>query len=89
VVARGLQAVVLQQLLDALVVQGRPLELEEQQLGLDLRALLLHARHQRAVGRVGGVDGEAQARIGPGAADEVDDRLQLGHRGREPRAVEV
>ncbi len=44
---------------------------------------------ERAVGGVGGVDREAQVRVGPGAPDQVADRLQLGHRLGEARAVEL
>ena len=89
VVARRLQPVGAQQLLDAVVVDGGPLELEEEQLGLHRRAALLHARQQRAVGRIGRVDREAQHRVGAGAAEAVDDRLELGHGGGQPRAVEL
>ena len=89
VVARGLQAVGGQQLVRALVVDGRPLELEEEQLGLHRRGLLLHAREQRAIGRVGGVDGKAQHRVVAGAAEAVDDRLELGHGGGQLRSVEL
>ena len=89
VVARGLQAVGAQQLVGALVVDRRPFELEEEQLGLHRRGLLLDAREQRAVGRVGGVDGEAQHRVVAGAAEAIDDRLELGHRGGELGAVEL
>ena len=48
----------------------------------------MHAREQRAVDRIGGVDREAQLRVGADAADEVGDLLQLGHRGGELGAVE-
>ena len=50
---------------------------------------LLHAREQRAVGRIGRVDREAQHRVGAGAAEAVDDRLELGHGRGQPRAVEL
>jgi hypothetical protein len=89
VMARGLQPVGPQQLVDTVVVEGGPFELEEEQLGLDRRAELLHPREQRAVGGVGGVDGEAQHRVGARAAQAVDDRLQLGHGGGQARAVEL
>ena len=67
----------------------RPFELEEQQLGLHRRALLLDARQQRAVGGIGGVDGEAQHRVVAGAAEAIDDRLELGHGGGELGRVEL
>ena len=89
VVARRLQPVGAQQLLDAVVVDGGPLELEEEQLGLHRRGALLHARQQRPVGRVGRVDREAQHRVGAGAAEAVDDRLELGHGGGQHRTVEL
>ena len=88
VVARGLQALGGEQLVGALVVDRRPFELEEEQLGLHRRALLLDAREQRAVGRIGGVDGEAQHRVVAGASQPIDDRLELGHGGGELGAVE-
>ena len=38
---------------------------------------------------IGRVDREAQHRVGAGAAEAVDDRLELGHGGGEPGAVEL
>ena len=78
-----------QQLVGALVVDGRPFELEEQELGLHRRALLLDAREQRAVGGIGGVDREAQHRVVAGAPEAIDDRLELGHRGGQLGRVEL
>ena len=89
VVARRVQAVGGQQLVGALVVEGCPFELEEQELGLDGGPALLHAREQRAVGGVGGVDGEAQHRVRAGPAEQVDDRLELAHGGGEAGPVEL
>jgi hypothetical protein len=44
---------------------------------------------QHPVGRICGVVGEPQHRVGAVAAKEVDDRLEGGHRGRQPGAVEL
>ena len=88
-VARGVQAVGGHELVGALVVERRPLELEEQQLRLDRRALLLHALHERADLRVGGVDAEAQHRVVARARGELGDVHQLGHRGGELRRGEL
>jgi hypothetical protein len=88
-VARVVDAVGGQQLVGAVVVERCPLELEEQQLGLDRRALLLHALHERADLRVRRVDAEAQHRVVARARGELGDLLQLGHRGGEPRAGQV
>ncbi len=71
VVGRAVQAVVGQQRLGPVVAEGGPLQLEAQQLGVDRRAALLDALHQRAVGWVGDVGGEAQRRVGAGPADHL------------------
>ena len=52
--------VIAQQLGGALVVESRPLELEEQQLGLVRGGLLLHVLQQRSAGGIGGVGRELQ-----------------------------
>jgi hypothetical protein len=78
-----------QQLLCALVVERRPLELEEQQAGLELRAALLHLLQQGAARRVGRVRREVQRRVRPRAADEVVDVGELLHRAHEPGPVEL
>ena len=49
------EPVVLQQLLGLLIVDRRPLQLEEQKLRLDLGGTLLHPLKQRAARRVGGI----------------------------------
>ena len=89
VVARLLEAVGLQQLVGLGVVDLGPLEVEEQQVGLDRRPALLDLGHQRAVDRIGGVGGEAQRRVVARAADRVGDRGELGDGAGEPGAVEL
>ena len=88
-VAARLQALGAEQLLGALVIDRRPLEVEEQELRLDRGGLLVDAREQRAVGGVGGIDREAQLRVGADTADELGDALQLVHRGGQLGAVEL
>ena len=85
----GVEAVGAHELLGLGVVEGCPLELEEQQLGLDRRALLLHALHERADRGIGGVDAEAQHRVVAGAAGELGELLQLADGGGERGRVEV
>ena len=89
VVAAEVEPVGGEQLLGALVVERGPLELEEQQRGLDLRAALLHALEQRAALGVGGGGREVQHRVGAGAADELLQRGELAHRRGEAGAVEL
>ena len=89
VVAREVQPVGREQRLGALVVERGPLQLEEQQRRLDLRAALLHALQQRAALRVGGGGGEGEHGVGAGAADQLLQRLELAHGGDEPGAVEL
>ena len=48
-----------------------------------------HALQQRAVGGVGGVDREAQVRVGAGAAGELLDLAELAHRLDQAGAVEL
>jgi hypothetical protein len=88
-VARGVQAVGGEQLVRAIVLERRPLELEEDELRLDLRALLLDALQERAERRVGGVDAEAQHRVVAGPRRELGDLLQLGDGGGEGGGLEV
>jgi len=83
------EALVSKQRLRARVVECGPLELEEDQRGLDLRATFLHALQQRPALRVGSGGREAQHRVGAGAPDQLLQRGQLGHRHREPRSVEL
>ena len=72
-----------------LVAERRPLELEEEELGLDRRALLLHALHEGADRGVGGVDAEAKHRVVAGTRGELGDRLQLVHRRDERGRFEL
>ena len=88
-VAAEVEPLVLEQRLGAVVLERRPLELEEDQQRLDLRAALLHALQQRAALGVGGRGGEAQHRVRAGAADELLQPGELVHRRGEPRAVEL
>ena len=77
------------QLLGPLVLEPGPLELEEQQAGLDAGRALLELLEQGAARRVGGVAGEVQDRVGAGAAEQLLDRLQLVHGGDHPGPVEL
>ena len=86
VVAAEVQPVGGEQRLGALVVERRPLELEEDQRGLDLRAALLHALQQRAALGVGGGRREVQHRVGAGAADQLLQRRELRASRRRARA---
>ena len=89
VVAAEVEAVPREQLVDALVWQRRPLELEEQQRRFQCGAALLRELEQRAVLRVGRVCGEAQRRVRPSAPREVLDRGELLHRRPEVAGVEL
>ena len=86
VVAAEVEPVVGEQRLGALVVERRPLELEEDQRGLDLRAALLHELQQRAALRVGGGRREVQHRVGAGATDQLLQRRELAASRRRARA---
>ncbi len=78
-----------EQALGLLVGHLVPLQLEEQQLGLDRRAELARLLQQRAgLGRLG-VDREREHRVRAGASGGVGDRLQLAHRGGEAGGVEL
>ena len=66
-----------QQLAGAVLVDQVPLEVEEEQLRLDRGRELARLLHQPPRG-IGGVEREAEHRVGPGAAGEVVD-------GAEPR----
>jgi hypothetical protein len=89
VVADRVEVVAREQGVGALVVERRPLELEEQQLGLDVGGALLHARHQRAVLGRRRVGREAQGGVVARAAHEVDDDRQLLHRGGQAGRVQL
>ena len=71
------------------MVERSPLQLEEQQRRLDRGLLLLHSLQQRAVGRVGGVGGEAQRRVVAGATDEFVNRGELAHRLAQAIPIKV
>ncbi len=88
VVADEVEPLPPQHLLGAVVLERRPLELEEQQGRADRRLLLLNLLQQRAVGRVGGVGGEAQRGVVAGAADELLDRPELLHGVPQPGGIE-
>ncbi len=77
-----------EELVGARVVERGPLELEEQQLGLDLRRALLHQLQQGAALGVGGRGREVEHRVGARAADQLVERGELAHRGGEARPVE-
>ncbi len=77
------------QRLGLLVFELVPLEVEEQQRGLQRRQPLADLLHQRAhLGRER-VDRERQRGVGAGAPGEVGDRLELAHRLGEPDGVEL
>jgi hypothetical protein len=88
-VAREVEPVCGQQLLRALVVEPRPLELEEEQRGLDRGAALLDLLEQGTARGVGGVLGEAEHRVGARAADALLDLAELLHGGHERGAVHL
>jgi hypothetical protein len=75
--------------LGPLVGQLGPLQLEEQQRRLQLRGALLHELQLRSASGVVGVGGEPQRGEGARLADQLADRGQLVHRGREPGAVQL
>ena len=77
-----------QQRVGLLVIECRPFELEEQQLGLERGAALLHQLQQRATRRVGGVSREPQHRVTAGAVDEFQDRGEFEHRLAQSGSVE-
>ena len=85
VMAAEVQALAGQQLLGALVAELRPLQLEEQQRGLDRRLLLLGVGQQRSPLRVGGVGGEGERGEVAPAGRQLLDLRQLAHRLRERR----
>ena len=89
VMAAELDLVGREQLLGPLVVELVPLELEEEQRGLDLRAALADLLEQGAALGVARVDGEPERRIAAGPADPLEDLLELAHRGHEAVDVQV
>ena len=80
VVAAEPQTGVGDQVLHPVLGQRGPLQVEEDELGLDPGAALLHPLHERAGGSVGGVLREAQAGVGLGLAQHF---AQLSKRGHE------
>ena len=73
------EAFVCKQLFRPGVVQRRPLEVEEQELGLDLGRALLRALEQRTAGWIGGICREQQPGVGGGSSQHVLDLGQLQH----------
>jgi len=78
-----------EQRLGVVILERRPLELEEQQPRLDLGRPLLHEREQRPPCGVGGVGGEAQRRERARPADQLVDLGQLAHRRGEAAGVQL
>ena len=78
-----------EQLVGAGVVDGRPLEVEEQEQRLDLGGALLDELEQRAALGVGRVGREPQARVRARAPDQLVDLLELAHRRADPVGVQV
>ncbi len=78
-----------EQLVGAVVLERRPLELEEDQPRLDGGPLLLHAREQGAARRVGRVRREVQHGVGADAADDLREPGELAHRLDQAGAVEL
>ena len=89
VVAAEVKAVGSQQRFGALVLEGRPLELEEQEEGLGLGGALLHELELGPALGVRGVGGEAQRDVGAGAADQLVDGLELDHGFAKPVGMEL
>jgi hypothetical protein len=84
VVERGIG----QQRLGRVVLDGRPLEPEEQQLRVERSGLLTEARDERAAGRVGHVRREVEVRERERADEGGLDALELRDRLGEGRGVE-
>ena len=89
VVAAEVEPIRLEQPLGALVRQLVPLELEEEQLGLDRGAQLARLLHEGAAGGIGGVEREVEHRVRGRAAADVVDLGQLAHRLGELVRVEL
>ncbi len=77
-VRREREALVGEERFGPVVGDGRPFELEEQERRRDRGAAFFDLLHQRAAGRIGGVDAEVEPRVVVGPPDDI---LQLG----EPR----
>ena len=78
-----------EQLIDSVLLERGPLELEEQQRRLDRRAALLRQLQQRPIVRIGGVGREAQRGVCARAPDQLVDRRELLHRLPQPLGVEL
>ncbi len=78
-----------EQLVRAGVVQGGPLEPEEEELGLERSRALLQLREQRSARGVGHVRREAKVRVGQPAVEGRLDALALRNRVRELGRVEL
>ena len=78
-----------EQLVGPVVGDGGPLELEEEDAGVDRGRALLDPLEQRAVLGVGGVDREAEARVGARPAQELADTTELLHDRDETLGVEL
>jgi hypothetical protein len=89
VVGAEAQRLVGQKPVGTLIGKRRPLELEEQQLGLDLGGALLNQLQERPAGRVGGVGCEPKRSERAGTADQFVDRAQLAHGRLQAGAVEL
>ncbi len=89
VVAAELEFVGCQQLLGTLIVDRRPLELEEQELGLQLRGSLLHVLEERATRGIGRIGGEAQRGVRTGLADQLVDLRERSHGRGQPLGIEL
>ena len=89
VVAAEVEPLGREQLLGPLVVDRNPLELEEEQLGVDRRRPLGGGLQERADRRVGGVGGKPQVGVVERPADEIADRGELPHRGAQAGSVEL
>ena len=88
-VADGIEARVGQERLGPLVVEGGPLELEEQQLGADRGGPLLDLGDQRAARLVAGVGGEAQAGVAVGPGQVLLERGEAVHERGQPGGVQL
>ena len=78
-----------EQLIGALVGNLVPLEVEEEQLGLDPGGELARLLHARAAPGIRRVEREAEHGVGPGTPREVVDGAELLHRLRQLARVEL
>src|SRR5436305_1058524 len=72
-----------------LIIERRPLKLEEQQLGLQLGAELFGFLQQRSSRWIGGVRAELEAGVRRRPARQVLNSLKLSHRFRELVGAQV